>query len=327
MLTGPLEADYLAWYLLGRAYGRDGKDGNKLQAAQSMERACRKSVELEPQFARGHRNLALALLLQVRPGDAAAPQTQQAQSAIDRARELDPNLKFQGLYAYAAMWHDDFAAAERHYAAAVAEDPADIHAALGLSFAILRNTNKQGLRAPLIAPLVNRHADDGTLRCFYGLALAIDGQPRAGLEEFRRARELGVDPATLFDPRTLESVEDAARPGLIEIVFWTAVGFVVIYGVVMVLMAVAGVALGSFTRGDGVLRLLPDEPVEIVGGGQVVRSASEPWLARLYGVSLVFGLVLFYVALPFVAAGLLVGTVHVSSTRCAKSRGASIPRR
>jgi Zn-dependent protease with chaperone function len=57
------------------------------------------------------------------------------------------------------------------------------------------------------------------------------------------------------------------------------------------------------------LRLLPDEPVEIVGGGQVVRSANEPWLARLYGVSLVFGLVLFYLALPFVAAGLLMGTL------------------
>jgi Zn-dependent protease with chaperone function len=83
----------------------------------------------------------------------------------------------------------------------------------------------------------------------------------------------------------------------------------VIYAGVMAVMALAGVILGSYTRGTGALRLLADEPVEVVPGGQVVRSPSEPWLARLYAVSLVLGLILFYIALPFIAAGLLAGTL------------------
>jgi Zn-dependent protease with chaperone function len=308
-LPPPLADDSLAWYLLGRHELQTGHRSDKGRAAQDAERDFRKCIELDPQFARGHRSLALALMVQNNPGDVHSPRAQEAQRILDRARELDPKLKFKSLPAYVAVWHDDFPRAERLYAEAVAEDPADLGSALGLGAAVLQNKNHAGPRAPVIAPLVERHGDDGTLRCFYGLALAVDDNAKAAVEQFRRARELGVDPSQVFGEKIVETVEQAARPGPIEILKWTAVWFLSIYAGVIAVMALAGVVLGSLTRGTGVLRLLAAEPVEVVAGGQVVRSPAEPWLARLYAVGLVFGLILFYAALPFIAAGLLVGTL------------------
>lgn len=308
-LPAPLTDDSLAWYLLGRAHLRAGHKGDKKQSAQAAERNFRKCVELDPEFARGHRSLALAIMLQTGPLDTQSARAQEAKRILDRARELDPKMKFQALRAYVAVWNEDFQQAELYYAAAVAEDPEDLGSAQGLGAVVLQNKNHTGRRAPVLAPLVDRHRDDGTLRCFYGLALAIDDDAKGAVEQFRRARQLGVDPSEVFGEPVVKSVEQAARPGLIEILMWTGVWFLAIYAGVIAVMALAGVVLGNFTRGTGALRLLADDPEEVIAGGQVVRSPAEPWLARLYGVSLVLGLILFYVALPFVAAGLLAGTL------------------
>jgi hypothetical protein len=288
-LPRPLADDSLAWYLLGRAHLLEGHQGDKRRAAEAAERDCRKCIELDPQFARGHRSLALALLVQSHPLDTQSPRAQEAQQEMQRARELDPQLKFKSLQAFAAAWHDNFPRAEKLYAEAVAEDPEDIGHALSLAATVVRNQQHAGSRAAAIAPLVAQHRDDGTLLCFYALALAIDNDAKGAVEQLRRARELGVDPAEVFDPKLIEAIEEAARPGPIEILKWSAMCFFIAYSAVMAVMALAGVILGSFTRGTGVLRLLPVEPLEVVSGGQVVRTASEPWLARLYAVSLVFG--------------------------------------
>ncbi|MBI3863457.1 MAG: M48 family metalloprotease, partial [Planctomycetia bacterium] len=310
-LPPPLAEDAFAWYLLGGARLRESQEGDKQQAPRAAERDFRKSVELDPQFARAHRSLALSLMLQVPPSDVQSPQAQEAQRELDRARELDPGIKLKSTLAFAAVWHKDFPRAQQRYAEAVAEDPDDLASALGLGAAVLQNANHAGPRAPVIRPLVERHGDDGTLRCIYGLTLAHDDDAKAAVEQFRRARELGVDPSEVFGKQLVDSVEQAARPGPIEILKTTAVWFLSIYAGVIAVMALAGVVLGSFTRGTNIMRLLANEPMEVVSGGQVVRSPSEPWLARLYAVSLVLGLILFYVALPFIAAGLLAGTLGV----------------
>jgi len=308
-LSPPLADDSFAWYLLGRVHLQEGHKKEKEKAAQAAERDYRKCIELDPQFARGYRSLALALMLQTRPGDVQSPRAQETQRLLNRARALDPNLKFKSLQAFAAVWAEDFARAELSYAAAVAEDPEDVGNALGLAASVLQNKQHSGPLAKVIAPLVERHRNNGALMCFYGMALAVDDNPKAAVEQFRRARELGTDPTQVLGPKIIEAVEQAARPGPVEMLKWTAIWFLLIYAGVIALMALAGVLLGSFTRGTGVLRLLADEPLEVVAGGQVVRSPAEPWLARLYAVSLVFGLVLFYLALPFIAAGLLAGTL------------------
>ncbi len=94
----------------------------------------------------------------------------------------------------------------------------------------------------------------------------------------------------------------------LEIFGWTMLGFAAFYAVVMGAMALAGLALAGRTRGRGALRLIGDEPGELVAEGQVVRSRQESLLARLYALALFGGLVLFYGAIPFVVAGLLAVT-------------------
>jgi Zn-dependent protease with chaperone function len=84
--------------------------------------------------------------------------------------------------------------------------------------------------------------------------------------------------------------------------------FAVIYVVVMVVMALAGLVLAGRTRGTRALELLGTAPGELVTEGQVSRTASESLLARVYALALMLGLMLFYVAIPFLIASALAGT-------------------
>src|SRR5262249_50243078 len=153
-------------------------------------------------------------------------------------------------------------------------------------------------RAPRTRPLVERFPADGLLACLHGLALAMDGDARAAVREFDRARALGTDPATVYPPNLVASVETHGalpRGGRFA---WIMAGFAGVYAVVMAVMALTGVLLAGWTRGSGALRLLGDRPEELVSAGQVARTASESSLARLYAVALCLGLVLFYLAIP-----------------------------
>src|SRR5207245_7973672 len=84
--------------------------------------------------------------------------------------------------------------------------------------------------------------------------------------------------------------------------------FADVYALFMVLMAGFGVVLSQRIRGSRAIMLLGEEPQELVSQGQVQRSDAESLLARLYAFGLVLGLVLFYVAVPFILAGLLMAT-------------------
>jgi tetratricopeptide (TPR) repeat protein len=138
-LPPPLADDSLAWFLPGRARLREGHTGDKKQAAQAAERAYRQCVELDPQFAWGHRSLVLALMLQTPLFDDHSAQAQEAQRVWNRARELDPKMKFKSLPAYVAVWHDDYQRAEKLYGEAVAEDPENLGSALGLGAAVVED--------------------------------------------------------------------------------------------------------------------------------------------------------------------------------------------
>jgi Zn-dependent protease with chaperone function len=76
----------------------------------------------------------------------------------------------------------------------------------------------------------------------------------------------------------------------------------------MLLMAGGGAVLARWTRGDRALQLLGAPPDALVAEGQVLRSAHESWLASVYALALFLGLVLFYLAIPFLIAGLVAGT-------------------
>jgi Zn-dependent protease with chaperone function len=308
-LPPPLADDAYAWYLFARTHLKRGTVDEVVTSAKLMERDTRRSIALDPQFARAHRNLALALLIQTHPGDRVSEQAVEAEREMDLALKLDPSLTRKSIPAYAALSRGEFAQAEPLYREANAEQPESVGNALGLATCILQNQQHAGPRAQEIAPLVARHSDNGLLACLHGLALAMDGDARAGVAEFERARTLGVEPAEVFSPELVKAVEAEARPGLLEILKWGGIGFVAIYAFVMAAMALAGFILAQWTRGAEALRLLGDQPLEVVAGGQVERTGGEPWLARLYAICLVFGLILFYVSLPFVTVGLFAATL------------------
>ena len=89
---------------------------------------------------------------------------------------------------------------------------------------------------------------------------------------------------------------------------WLLLGFALFYALVMGLMALAGVVLARRTQGTRALELLDGQPDALIAEGQVVRTRHESGLARLYATGLFGGLILFYLAIPFIIAGLLVGT-------------------
>lgn len=308
-LVPPLNEDSLAWYLLGRSRMKGNSAAEIIQKAQVAEKLFRRSIELDPKFSRAHRSLAAALLVQTKSGDQSSSQGQEAERELQLTRELEPGLKLKSVYAYAALVREELTLAEQLYQEAVAEEPESVTNALALASCILRNQQHAGPRAAPIAALVAQHADDGTLACLHAVALSMDGDPRTGAAELKRARTLGVDPAEVLQPDLVNAIETAARPGLLEILKWIGIAFVAVYAFVMGAMALAGFILAKWTRGAEALRLLGDQPLEVVPGGQVARTEGEPWLARLYAVCLVFGLILFYVSLPFVTLGLLAGTL------------------
>src|SRR5262249_55598412 len=94
----------------------------------------------------------------------------------------------------------------------------------------------------------------------------------------------------------------------VEQFLWAMLYFACAYLVIMILMAVGGLILGGMTRGPNALHLLGRQPEEMLTEGQVLRTQHESSLAQLYACGLMAGLVLFYVSVPFVLAGVLATT-------------------
>ena len=116
----------------------------------------------------------------------------------------------------------DFASAEHYYTQAIAENPEDPVSALGLALSVLRNGQHWGSRAKALEAVVSQHGNNGTLKCFYGMAMAMDGDSKNAIVQFQRARALGVDPAHVFPRKLVEAIERSpgrnqsmglARPG------------------------------------------------------------------------------------------------------------------
>jgi Zn-dependent protease with chaperone function len=315
-LPAPLASDALAWYLLGSEYlyaPSRSADG-RAQGARA-EKAFRHCLQLDPKFARAHRNLALALWRQVpaasTPADHvqlhANPRQVEGQRELEKARQLDPSLNLKETQGVAALWQERFGEAETLFGEALREQPGDAQLAASMAVAIVRNPQRSGPRAPAVQRLTEQFPDDSALVCLYGLALAEDEDMRGAVRAFERARALGTDPASILSPQLVEKIEAEAAPGWIEISLWTLAGFAVVYAVWMLLMALLGVLLAGRTRGDRALELLQGAD-ELVVGGQVRRSRHESRLSQFYAVALFASLILFYLSLPFLIVGLLAGT-------------------
>lgn len=303
-LVGALEHDAFAWYLYGSAvlYGASSQEQIPEQA-KAAEPLFRQSLLLDPGFGRAHRNLAIALLLAEHP---ATPEREaEAEESLTRAKVLAPDCQPECVKGQVALMSGRFGEAEHVLTDALAQYPDDSGIAIQIAQAIVSNRNRAGSQSQRLADLARRFPQDGTLTVFHGLALAMEDKFRLAVAEFEHARQLGVDPASVLDGKVVNEIERLAQPGWIERGLWWFAYFMGFYAVVMAGMALCGLLLSRFTRGTAALEMLAAQPTELVRAGQVVRSGGESWLARFYMAALTVGLLLFYVAVPVVAVGLL----------------------
>jgi Zn-dependent protease with chaperone function len=316
-----LANDGLAWYFLGRSYLRNGPPQTDTPGpnptltvrAGKTEIAYRNTVRLLPDLAAGHRGLAFALLLQSSPGSAARPpihleKGEEARRELEKAGQLDSRIPAAAIEGRAALWQQRDGDAERLFQRALRENPRDVETARGLASCILKE-KQRGTRATRISGLLERFPDDGFLICAHAVALALDDDPRAAARELEHARCVGADPRRMLSPEIVDQIEEAAKPSWLEVLAWTFAGFAGFYALVMALMALAGVVLARSLRGTRALELLSKDPTSLVDRGQVLRTRHESGLSRLYGLTLFAGVVLFYLAIPFVIGGLLILTL------------------
>jgi len=305
-LPEALSTDFFAQYLLGSTLLYDGDAVDFKVRAILAQKPLRRSLALREDFARTHRDLALALLFE-EPGSAEAGQH------LRRVRELDADLPVAWVEAQAAMLQENYALAAEKFRRALEDEPDQSSHALGLAQALLVDAagrqQPQGAGvAQEIAALQQRFPDEGTLACFHAVALAGAGDYAAAAEQLDRARQLGADPVEILGADSVSAIERMAAPGLLQMGMYLAIGFVAVYAVVIAGMALTGLALGRFTRGVHAVELLGRE-TPMVEVGQVVRTQGESTLARLYGLALMGGLIMFYLAIPFVVLGLTGATL------------------
>jgi Zn-dependent protease with chaperone function len=294
-LAPPLDQDYFAWYILGSGVLRE--ESNRQVGARRAEPAFRKSIELDPAFAWSHRSLGLVLDIQNKPG---------AEAEYTEARRLNPELSIAAARGFAAVAHSRWGDASRHFDQAMRDDPSSVRYARMAALAALQLPEVGKVQR--VAPILAKFPNDGHLICTHALAWAADGDPHKAQAELDRARAAGFDPATVLPADLLKMIAAGAAPTPLARFLVAMLVFVAVYAVVIVGMAFTGWILAFWTRGTGALDLL-GHASEMVEDGRVRRVSGESMLARVYGLSLFCGLVLFYIAVPFIVAGLLAATL------------------
>ena len=306
-LPAVFEKDALAWYLLGNSY-MYGVD-RKRQVPPDLdkaEKAYLRSKALDSSFARVYRNLATIDVARHRPGDMLLDAAQQKlTTAATYDRKLDLSVSFGQVALAKKAW----LRAEEHFRTALEKTPDDVGAAEGLFFALL---GAPGSKIPRkeAQSLADRFPSDGRIAALNGVALAVDNDLRGCVREWNRAEALGVAPEKMFSPDLVQKIRSEAQPGLLDWTLWIMAAFAAFYAAVMAAMFLGGVLLAARTRGAKALDLLESgDAASYLQHGKIARAQNESFLTRLYAFSLFLGLVLFYLAIPFVLAGLLAGTV------------------
>jgi Zn-dependent protease with chaperone function len=304
----PLDEDAAAWMLFRRHLVHSSSD-DRADVTRLSETAARRAVELAPESAATWCTLAWALTLggfSRDRGDAPAGSMQRwndAEAALARTLELHPDYPSAAIEGTIALQRGDYAKARVRLAQGVQDRPRSESVTLLYLQALVADSSFQGQHAPLSTPLVERFPGSGPLRSLHALALAADGRFRDAVAEILRARDHGFDPATILGDDMVEAILRRARGSLPERLLRGAVLFVAGYALLIVAMATGGVLLSALTP-----RVPEAGVVDAAGPGTAMMSGKESWLARISMLALVCGIVLFYVAVPFLAVGLFAAT-------------------
>ena len=151
--------------------------------------------------------------------------------------------------------------------------------------------------------MVGRFPENGAVLALHAVALARDGSFPAAVAALGRARATGISPENVIGDETVRTIERLVEPSWPERLLWGAGIFVAVYALIMAAMALGGIVLSALTPRVPAA----DVAAETVRTGSAI-SGHESWLARLYMLALIGGIVLFYLSVPFVAAGLVAAT-------------------
>jgi len=212
----------------------------------------------------------------------------------EMAKAMTPAYQ-RGLEFYDA---GQFSDAEREFQSALDSQPDNVIYARALGEALMSQSQPhlQQLIGYSMDSLAGRFPDDGEIQTLHGLSLANRERFPEAQAAFDRAKALGYDPVNLVGEEGLEQIEKLAQPSLISRMLYGAAWFTGIYACIIVGMFIGGLVLSQFNREAPKVSLA-------VEGSKVAFSERESWSARLYMMVLVVGLILFYVAIPFVIVG------------------------
>lgn len=149
--------------------------------------------------------------------------------------------------------------------------------------------------------------NDGELQVGYGVALAYASDFAAAQRAFDRGQALGADLESMVGQKGLRDIarlrdEQAERQAVDDAMNYAVIGSLGFAGVLLVWIGV------MFVAGMLLAVSIPRTP----SSSQVSKlelSRREIWLERFYLVALSLSLLLFYISVPFVAAGILVVTL------------------
>ena len=306
-LTEPLANDFFAQFLVANLIFHEPGHLNLHSRSLRAEKPLRRSIQLNDTFAPAHLLLARSLLVHRKDAE--------AEVHFDKAAELAPELSQHPMRASAAYANGQYQQAYAAYRLALADYPESTHYAFGIAmslvFLVSEDTTVDAMSAlNEIDALLERFPDEGRLHISAADILAHIKAYEAAAKRLERARELGSDPNAILGDETVRIIDRRAGNHIRKwatYAVYISIGFAVIYGCVILAMVLAGIVLGNLTRGGNAVRLL-SAPVPMMQAGQVARTDSESLLARLYVLFLTLGLIMFYVAIPFVILGMLVTT-------------------
>lgn len=313
-LPEPLRTDALAWYLYGaaRLAGSPTDNTSAKDRAIAAEPLLLRSRELDAKFAPTYRYLGFTYFLMSEGTNERVRQRGEEQLAI--AKSLNPDIRLTWVYGLDAAARGDCKQAIEHMTKALEEEPQQVDYAVILAQMHLQldtgnDAAASQAAAQTIGWLAKKYPQEGRLACFNGMALLATGDRTKAGVEFERAETLGVPLETVVPADVAETLRSltATSPILLALT-GVAVCFVLFYATVICSMIAAAFVLSRFTKGTHALKLMKKGSEAIVQDGRVVRTKRETVLSRLYLLLIMSGLVLFYLSIPFIVAGILGGT-------------------
>lgn len=305
----PLDADSVAWSLFSTLLLETPPDHDRAEAIRKAEAAATRAAELAPDSAPAQSTLASTsvyrLLMMPEDGDPAVRQRLRtdAEAAIAATSRLSSDYRSATLEGLLAFDRRDFGRARKLLQQGTEDHPRNQTVALYYLQSLVADRADRGKLEPYSAPVVGRFPENGALLVLHAVALARDGSFPAAAAALGRARATGISPENAIGDETVRTIERLVEPSWPERLLWGAGIFVAVYALIMAAMALGGIVLSALTPRVPAA----DVAAETVRTGSAI-SGHESWLARLYMLALIGGIVLFYLSVPFVAAGLVAAT-------------------